>query len=93
MPPTRNKVLVLDMDETLIHARFLTDPSMEKDDDGDFIVSIASHSGDQVKISVKMRPFLDNCLEHLAKFYEIAVFTAGEQSYADAVLDYLDEER
>jgi len=31
-----------------------------------------------VKISVKMRPFLDNCLEHLAKFYEIAVFTAGE---------------
>jgi CTD small phosphatase-like protein 2 len=40
-----------------------------------------------------MRPFLDNCLEHLAKFYEIAVFTAGEQTYADAVLDYLDEER
>ena len=40
-----------------------------------------------------MRPFLDNCLEHLSKFYEIAVFTAGEQTYADAVLDYLDEER
>lgn len=40
-----------------------------------------------------MRPYLDNCLEHLAKHYEIAVFTAGEQSYADAVLDYLDEHR
>lgn len=40
-----------------------------------------------------MRPYLDNCLEHLAKFYEIAVFTAGEQGYADAVLDYLDEKR
>ena len=40
-----------------------------------------------------MRPYLDNCLEHLEKMYEIAVFTAGEQSYADAVLDYLDEER
>jgi len=38
-----------------------------------------------------MRPYLDNCLEHLSKLYEIAVFTAGEQSYADAVLDYIDE--
>jgi hypothetical protein len=39
---TRYKVLVLDMDETLIHAKFLTDPSEEVNDDGDFIVSIAS---------------------------------------------------
>lgn len=67
------------MDETLIHARFLTTPEMEKNDDGDFIVHLASKNDDSnVKISVKMRPFLDNCLEHLAKFYEIAVFTAGE---------------
>ncbi len=77
--PTRSKVLVLDMDETLIHARFLTNPDQERNDDGDFIVSIASKSSnDHCKISVKMRPYLDNCLEHLAKFYEIAVFTAGE---------------
>ena len=93
-PQTRAKVLVLDMDETLIHAKFLLTPDQEVHDNGDFVVSIASsQSTDMVKISVKMRPFLDNCLEHLAKFYEIAVFTAGEQSYADAVLDYLDEER
>lgn len=78
-PPTRNKVLVLDMDETLIHARFLTSPEMEKNDDGDFVVHLASKTGENmIKVSVKMRPFLDNCLEHLAKFYEIAVFTAGE---------------
>lgn len=82
------------MDETLIHARFLTSAHLESVDDGDFTVNLASKSGhEEVKISVKMRPFLDNCLEHLAKFYEIAVFTAGEQSYADAVLDYLDEGR
>jgi CTD small phosphatase-like protein 2 len=93
-PSDRQKVLVLDMDETLIHAKFLMTTAQEKADDGDYVVSIATASGsDSVKISVKMRPFLDNCLEHLAKYYEIAVFTAGEQSYADAVLDYLDEER
>ena len=67
------------MDETLIHAKFLTHPSQEKNDDGDFIVSIASSTSHElVKISVKMRPYLDSVLEHLAKFYEIAVFTAGE---------------
>lgn len=83
------------MDETLIHAKFLTSTEQEKNDDGDFLVQInsKSNSEDVVKVSVKMRPYLDNCLEHLAKFYEIAVFTAGEQTYADAVLDYLDEER
>lgn len=76
----RSKVLVLDMDETLIHARFLTSDDQEKNDDGDFIVSLASkvNESDLIKVSVKMRPFLDNCLEHLAKFYEIVVFTAGE---------------
>jgi len=82
------------MDETLIHARFLTSPEMEKNDDGDFTVHLTSRDNDNVvKVSVKMRPYLDNCLEYLAKYYEIAVFTAGEQSYADAVLDYLDEGR
>ena len=79
-PVTKNKVLVLDMDETLIHAKFLTEKSQEKNDDGDFIVSLAARSNEEevVRISVKMRPHLDNCLEHLSKLYEIAVFTAGE---------------
>ncbi len=78
-PSQRLKTLVLDMDETLIHAKFLTMPGMEATDDGDAIVYIATETGEKgVKISVKMRPYLETCLEHLAKFYEIAVFTAGE---------------
>eukprot|EP00347_Sterkiella_histriomuscorum_P021704 403333054 len=93
-PRKRNKTLVLDMDETLIHAKFMTSPDQEKNDDGHFTIHLSSRDNeDVVKVSVKMRPFLDNCLEHLAKIYEIAVFTAGEQSYADAVLDQLDEGR
>ena len=32
-------------------------------------------------------------LEFLNKYYEICVFTAGTQDYADACLDYLDPER
>mmetsp|Transcript_35867 Transcript_35867/g.34924 ORF Transcript_35867/g.34924 Transcript_35867/m.34924 type:complete len:150 (+) Transcript_35867:440-889(+) len=92
---TRNKVLVLDMDETLIHAKYLYENSDHSNDNGDFFVNITSKTNekDQVKISVKMRPHLDSCLEYLEKMYEIVVFTAGEQVYADAVLDYVDEER
>jgi hypothetical protein len=43
--PTRAKVLVLDMDETLIHARFLQSEEQEIHDNGDFMVSIANTSG------------------------------------------------
>ena len=31
-----------------------------------------------------------DCLEKLADMYEIVVFTAGEQEYADNILDYID---
>jgi hypothetical protein len=41
-PQSRNKVLVLDMDETLIHAKFLMNSDQETHDNGDFIVQIAS---------------------------------------------------
>jgi len=37
-----------------------------------------------------MWPYLDECLEYLSQYYEIVVFTAGEQNYADSILDILD---
>ena len=40
-----------------------------------------------------MRPFLDMALDFLAKYYEIVVFTAGTQDYADAALDFIDPDR
>ena len=40
-----------------------------------------------------MRPYLDMALDFLAKFYEICVFTAGTQDYADAALDFIDPDR
>ena len=43
---TRTKILVLDMDETLIHAKFLTDEEQKSRDDGDFYVNIASKSNE-----------------------------------------------
>lgn len=36
---------------------------------------------------------LDMTLDFLAKYYEIVVFTAGTQDYADAALDFIDPDR
>jgi CTD small phosphatase-like protein 2 len=43
-----------------------------------------------VEVSVRLRPYVIDCLEKLAPLYEIIVFTAGQQDYADYILDYID---
>jgi CTD small phosphatase-like protein 2 len=32
-------------------------------------------------------------MQYLATMYELVVFTAGEQDYADTILDYIDADR
>ena len=39
-----------------------------------------------------MRPYVLDSLEKLAQLYELVVFTAGEQEYADHILNYIDPE-
>jgi CTD small phosphatase-like protein 2 len=39
------------------------------------------------------RPFLENFLKEMKKFYEIVVFTAAVQDYADWILDDFDRQR
>jgi CTD small phosphatase-like protein 2 len=40
-----------------------------------------------------MRPYLQECLQRMAELYEVVVFTAGLQDYADKILDKVDPER
>lgn len=97
------KVLILDMDETMLQAKFLQSEEQEKDDDGDFVFTLESNTSgsadvqgtpsDSLKVSIKLRPYLDMALDFLGKYYEICVFTAGTQDYADACLDYIDPDR
>jgi TFIIF-interacting CTD phosphatase-like protein len=42
---------------------------------------------------VRLRPYVIDCLEKLSHIYEILIFTAGEQEYADHILDYIDPEK
>lgn len=92
----RHKTLVLDMDETLIHAEILPESAKEIKD-ADFTITLKNVNSDGkeevFKVYVKIRPFYDECMESLANLYEIVVFTAAEQEYADAILDILDTEK
>ena len=93
-PRTKKKVLILDMDETMMHASFMPPGTEPRREDSDFVINLSNNDGSSnMVISIKVRPNLYDCLIHLSRMYEIVVFTAGEQTYADAVLDYIDEEK
>lgn len=83
---TKQKVLILDMDETMISARFRNrlPPGFQTTFEIDFQGS---------PIHVRVRPYLQDCLERLSHLYEIVVFTAGVQEYADKILDQIDPEK
>lgn len=80
---TKQKLLILDMDETMVSARFRSRlPQGFKDE---FSIDFQGQ-----EICVCIRPYLAECLERLSKLYEIVVFTAGVQEYADMILDVVD---
>ena len=89
-PPSnedKNKIcLVLDLDETLVHSSFLSIPHA----DFRFVLGVEEN---QVSVFVCVRPGAERFLRELGSLYEIVIFTASMQPYADAVIDYIDPGR
>ncbi|XP_024539796.1 probable C-terminal domain small phosphatase [Selaginella moellendorffii] len=82
LPPALEEkpTLVLDMDETLIHAHKAT-------------ASLKLFSGKILPLErylVAKRPGVDIFLDEMSKIYEIVVFTRAVKPYADRILDRLD---
>eukprot|EP01023_Acetabularia_acetabulum_P000687 TRINITY_DN1027_c1_g1_i1.p1 TRINITY_DN1027_c1_g1~~TRINITY_DN1027_c1_g1_i1.p1 ORF type:complete len:348 (-),score=42.53 TRINITY_DN1027_c1_g1_i1:525-1568(-) len=89
LPPkrgTKKKTLVLDLDETLVHA------SMDPLEYYNFTVDINLNDENRV-VYVRSRPFLKQFLEAVSKHFEVVVFTASMEAYADKVLDVIDAGR
>jgi Dullard-like phosphatase family protein len=93
LPPQRSDrpprpTLVLDLDETLAHcSRSSSSRSGPPPANPDLIV----HLDDQQSIgAVAFRPFAHHFLEVASKHFELVVFTASKQSYADKVINALD---
>jgi Dullard-like phosphatase family protein len=78
------QLLVLDLDETLIHADLDLIYSMH-----DYILQIA----DDKEIALNIRPYLLYFLDEMIKYFEIVVFTASCKEYADPIIDYIEKER
>mmetsp|Transcript_6932 Transcript_6932/g.8627 ORF Transcript_6932/g.8627 Transcript_6932/m.8627 type:complete len:447 (-) Transcript_6932:302-1642(-) len=80
------KCLVLDLDETLVHSSFRAVPG------ADFVIPVQIE--DVVHfVYVAKRPGADEFLLEMAKHYEIIVYTASLNKYADPLLDLLDPHR
>jgi len=75
--------LVLDLDETLVHC------TVEQVDDADLTFAVDFH-GNTYTVHVRLRPHLNQFLEAVANKFEVVVFTASQQVYADALLDLID---
>ncbi|XP_015787222.1 CTD nuclear envelope phosphatase 1 isoform X2 [Tetranychus urticae] len=90
----KRKILVLDLDETLIHSthdgvlRQMVSPGTP----ADFVlkVTIDRHP---VRFFVHKRPHVDFFLEVVSHWYELVVFTASMEIYGAAVADKLDNNR
>lgn len=70
--------MVFDMDETLVHAE-IKKKGEDPIEDVDFSVELKTKDEEvSYMVYVKMRPYYDQCIEHLSKYYELVVFTAAE---------------
>lgn len=93
------KTLILDLDETLIHSvvnnsRFQTGHMVEVK------LQAAVGAGGQIigpqvplLYYVHKRPYCDDFLKKVSKWYNLVIFTASVQEYADPVIDWLEVER
>lgn len=82
-PPKKKKVLVLDLDETLVHST----SKGSRHHDHLIEVLVDQHI---CLYYVYKRPYLDYFLEKVSEWYQIVIFTASMPAYADPVIDFLD---
>lgn len=94
--------LVLDLDETLIHYidfdQSNNDPSRLKKNPANHDGGLTSRTDltkneDEYGGHFLIRPGARDFLKKMAAQYELVIFTAAMQDYADWVLDILDEEK
>lgn len=87
--PTKpsKKTLILDLDETLIHSL----SKGGKMSSGHMVeVKLGTHA---ILYYVHKRPFCDQFLQRVCDWYNVVIFTASVQEYADPVIDWLEQDR
>eukprot|EP00727_Mastigamoeba_balamuthi_P014434 m51a1_g9615 putative ctd phosphatase-like protein (477) ;mRNA; r:1083327-1085092 len=83
LPGAPRATLVLDLDETLVHCS--TEPVAGAD-----VVFPVVWNGIEYRVYAKKRPGLEEFMEAVSPLFEVVVFTASQQVYADKLLDIID---
>ncbi|KAJ1947549.1 hypothetical protein GGF37_000314 [Kickxella alabastrina] len=78
--------LVLDLDETLVHC------VLNKVDNADLTFPV-EYNGINYDVYCRLRPGYKEFLEKASELFEVVVFTASQQVYADRLLNIIDPER
>ncbi|KXJ19809.1 CTD nuclear envelope phosphatase 1 [Exaiptasia diaphana] len=90
----KKKTLVLDLDETLVHAHHdgVARQTVRPGSHPDFTMKLSINRR-PVMFSVYKRPHVDYFLDCVSQWYNLVVFTASTEQYGSAVTDHLDNNR
>lgn len=96
-PLTRNpnkhkkrKVLILDLDETLIHSLSKGSPrSLNTGSNNSNLIEIKLNNIATL-YHVHKRPYCDFFLKEISKWFELQIFTASVKEYANPIIDWLE---
>jgi len=80
---SKRKTLVLDLDETLVHS------TLDGECTPDFTFAVQMGPARHM-VAVRTRPHLHTFLNRVAELFEVVVFTASQQIYAEQLLDIID---
>lgn len=84
----QKKTLILDLDETLVHSL-----SRGTRMSGGHMVEVKLKDQVATLYYVHKRPYCDLFLKQVSKWFNLVIFTASVQEYADPVIDWLESER
>ena len=85
------KIALFDLDETLVHCTGEINENNHKKYQN--VVEVILPSKKKVEIGLNIRPFWKEALDLIKEKYHIVIFTASHQSYANAVLDFMDPKK
>ena len=87
------KIALFDLDETLAHCIGEIKSDMSNKKKYNHIVNVTLPSKKRTKIGINIRPHWEETMDLIKDKYQIVIYTASHQSYADAVLNYMDPKK
>ena len=89
----KKKIVLFDLDETLAHCIGEIKENEKINKKYKHIVEVTLPSRKEIKIGINIRPNWEETMELIKDKYHIVIYTASHQSYADAVLNYMDPKK